>query len=795
MNFSLNQRLLVVATLAIVLVVAGMAAGGYYIQQEDTRRTQSLTAMHAQINWQSTLDHRVERMAAGFRSITRDTELLRGLQARDYAKVHEQAITTYNRLSALGLLTGIDIFDQRGEFRFSTLEEKRGSTHMESVQKALSQQVVVRGVDQDDRGSWVAIVAMPLFSAERQLIGCAVFKMDLAEIVVKLDIKDKTNNYLFTPAGEVFPQDAVFQAGMLGFLERGHGDHSTRSLFEFESGIYEAIRLPIYDFAGRNVLELIQTRDVTVFQQRDREVKSAVVMLVVLIIVVVMAGIYWFILREGSRISREQKQHIDVLSTLNLEKQQANQTLLETHASLENEIETRKQAEQGLQLAHDELESRVESRTKQLAVVNETLRNILAQVEFQKQALDEHAIVSITDAEGVISYANDKFCEISQYGKDELLGKTHRVLNSGHHAKTFFQDMWQTILAGRVWQGVICNRRKDGEYYWVNTTIVPFLDAEAKPFQFISVRTDVTSLIDMQNRLAHVNEQLEERVAVKVKELESAQQQLLQTEKMASIGQLAAGVAHEINNPVGYINSNIGSLDQYIKDLFRLLEVYESAEVLLSDDEVAQKITALKQEIDVDFLKQDVLDLIKESNEGVSRVKKIVQDLKDFSHVDAAEWSVVDIHNGIDSTLNIVNNEIKYKASVVKEYGDLPMVECMPSQINQVFMNLLVNASHAIEERGTITIRSGATDDGWVWVDVSDTGKGMSNDELKRIFDPFFTTKPVGEGTGLGLSLSFGIVKKHGGRIEVKSELGEGTTFRICLPQQQDDRNGSELEA
>ena len=163
-----------------------------------------------------------------------------------------------------------------------------------------------------------------------------------------------------------------------------------------------------------------------------------------------------------------------------------------------------------------------------------------------------------------------------------------------------------------------------------------------------------------------------------------------------------------------------------------------------------------------------------------------MQDLKDFSHVDQAEWQWVDLHKGIDSTLNVVNNEIKYKAEVVKEYGDIPQVECLASQLNQVFMNMLVNASHAIGEggHGRITIRTGLKDE-MVWVEFADTGKGIAPENLTRIFDPFFTTKPVGKGTGLGLSLSYGIVDKHHGRIEVESEVGKGTTFRIWIPVRQ----------
>jgi signal transduction histidine kinase len=170
--------------------------------------------------------------------------------------------------------------------------------------------------------------------------------------------------------------------------------------------------------------------------------------------------------------------------------------------------------------------------------------------------------------------------------------------------------------------------------------------------------------------------------------------------------------------------------------------------------------------------------------EGLRRVRDIVQALKDFSHVDEAEWQVADLHHGLDSTLNIVSNEIKYKAQVVKEYGLLPEINCLASQLNQVFMNLLINAGHAIKEQGTIRIRTGA-ENGWVWVEIADTGVGIAPEHLNRIFEPFFTTKPVGTGTGLGLSLSYGIVNKHGGRIDVASELGRGTRFTVRLPVKQ----------
>ncbi len=275
--------------------------------------------------------------------------------------------------------------------------------------------------------------------------------------------------------------------------------------------------------------------------------------------------------------------------------------------------------------------------------------------------------------------------------------------------------------------------------------------------------------------------------------LRRAQDQLMQSEKLASIGQLAAGVAHEINNPVGYVFSNFGTLTKYLEDLFRILAAFEEAEPLLAGTPAAARLAALKSEIELDYLKSDVPQLMAESREGISRVRKIVQDLKDFSHVDARqEWEWVDLHRGIDSTLNIVNNEIKYRADVVKSYGTLPEVQCLSSELNQVFMNLLVNAAQAVDStnggRGTIHIRSGTDGEGAdqsVWVEVEDDGCGIPKEDLSRIFDPFFTTKPVGKGTGLGLSLSYGIVHKHGGQLTVDSERGRGTRFRLTIPVRQ----------
>lgn len=268
-----------------------------------------------------------------------------------------------------------------------------------------------------------------------------------------------------------------------------------------------------------------------------------------------------------------------------------------------------------------------------------------------------------------------------------------------------------------------------------------------------------------------------------LEEVEQAHNQLQQSEKLALIGQLAAGVAHEINNPISYVHSNIESLQHYLDDLMRLLDAYIEASKHLPEPESTQ-LQTLNKEIEYEFLRNGICALMQESQEGIGRVRKIVQDLKDFSRVDSdEEWQWGDIHQGIESTLNIVNNEIKYRADVVREFGTLPQIECLPSQINQVFMNLLVNAAHAMSDkkRGTIWVRTGGNDT-TIWVEVADNGCGIPEAIRNRIFDPFFTTKPVGKGTGLGLALSYGIIHKHDGLIEVSSEEGKGTSFRITLP-------------
>lgn len=285
------------------------------------------------------------------------------------------------------------------------------------------------------------------------------------------------------------------------------------------------------------------------------------------------------------------------------------------------------------------------------------------------------------------------------------------------------------------------------------------------------------SLLEANRTLEEKNREIESAYA----ELKTTQVQLLQRDKMASIGQLAAGVAHEINNPIGFVTSNLTTLDRYVAKIVEFIDAQTEKIALNSPPDIVRELSEKRKALKLDYVLNDMENLISESIEGTARVQKIVQDLKGFSRIDTVEHSFADINACLESTINIVWNEIKYKAILQRDFGELPHVKCYPQQLNQVFMNILINAAHAIDKNGSITVRS-RYEDGMIRVAVSDTGHGIPEDIKSRIFEPFFTTKDVGKGTGLGLSISYDIVKKHGGEIELESEVGKGTTITVSVP-------------
>lgn len=261
----------------------------------------------------------------------------------------------------------------------------------------------------------------------------------------------------------------------------------------------------------------------------------------------------------------------------------------------------------------------------------------------------------------------------------------------------------------------------------------------------------------------------------------NTQQQLVQSEKMASLGQLTAGVAHEINNPINFVSAGIESLKLNFADIMEVVKGYLLLKPGVDNDAQLQKLDKLKKQLEVEELIEESDQLLNSIKNGATRTKEIVLSLKNFTRMDESNLKKANIHEGIDSTLVILNNQLKDRIKIVRNYGDVPDIQCYPGQLNQVFMNILSNAVQAIKGEGTIAIKT-YTDDDYAVIKIKDTGAGMTEEVKNHIFEPFFTTKDVGEGTGLGLSISYGIVEKHNGKIDVESQPGVGTEFTIRIP-------------
>ena len=445
------------------------------------------------------------------------------------------------------------------------------------------------------------------------------------------------------------------------------------------------------------------------------------------------------------------------------------------------------------------------------------LRNTLKELEYEKFALDQSAIVAITDANGVITYVNDQFCEISKYNRNEIIGKTHKIVNSNYHPITFFKTFWSTIKSGKVWRGEIKNKAKDGSYYWVDTTIVPFLNSSGEPYQYVAIRKNITDRKQIEEALRQSESQLKvrnEEIAKALRDLQQTQSLMVQNEKMVSLGQLVAGVAHEINNPVSFIYGNVMHAETYFQDLIKMLEIYQQ--------EYPNPTPAVQDgidDVDLNFLLKDLPRLLQSMKIGAERIHQIVLSLKNFSRLDETGQKQVDIHEGLESTLLILQHRFKETAGhprifLIKEYGNLPKFQCYPGQLNQVFMNIIGNSLDALEEAmengkwttknmspltycpsPTIKINTafieGKGSEDRIVIRISDNGPGIPIEVQKRLFDPFFTTKNPGKGTGLGLSISYKIVvEKHGGKLSCISVPSQGAEFVIEIPVAQNNTVG-----
>ena len=403
------------------------------------------------------------------------------------------------------------------------------------------------------------------------------------------------------------------------------------------------------------------------------------------------------------------------------------------------------------------------------------------------------------DLVGNYTFVNNAECRNLGYPKEELIGMNNRQYQDEATSRRIYQvfnNMYKTGEPIKIIDLEIT--RKDGTKKFNEISVSLIRDSKGKKIGFSGVSRDITerkrseeSLKSNQEELIKKNQELEEsrkniqntleRLGQAYEELKASQSKILQQEKMASVGQLAAGVAHEINNPMAFIASNLGTLDKYIHRLIDFIQTQSEMIKSFKDADTIKELKRKRKELKLDYVIDDVKGLITESLDGSERVQKIVLGLNRFSRVDEEEYKDADINECIESAINIVWNELKYKSTLKKDYGKLPRTKCYPQQINQIFINLLINAVNSIEEQGTITIKT------WnkgrsIWMVISDTGCGIPRENQSKIFEPFFTTKDVGKGTGLGLSITYEIVQRHKGDITVKSEVGKGTTFTIRMP-------------
>jgi signal transduction histidine kinase len=467
------------------------------------------------------------------------------------------------------------------------------------------------------------------------------------------------------------------------------------------------------------------------------------------------------------------------------------------------------------------------SRFKSIQTYSQRVINAMSLEEFADITVE--SVVETFEVECSAFFIYDKARNIlavqSSFGHDDEASRDCQIDNDWIYAKGFFKKgkviieqieprsipfgktgLFKVILSpyydedgnlhGMLTGGV--STEKKAYYDEISEELIPsfmvftqqmsamFQNFEAKKYLDVKVQERTAQVMQQKKEIEEINLELnrqKDELQITLENLKQAQSQLVQSEKMVSLGQLVAGIAHEINNPVNFISAGVDSLSTNLEEIRQVLEIYHK----ITEGNVTEKlkeIEELKTKVEYKEAIREINKLIESIKNGTNRTTEIVRGLRTFSRLDEDILKMADIHEGLDSTLILLHNKYKNRIEILKNYGKLPLIECYPGQLNQVFMNILSNAVDAIDEKGTITISTSISSSS-IQISIKDTGQGIPENIREKIFDPFFTTKGIGKGTGLGLSISQSIIEKHKGSIDIKSKVGKGSEFIIVLPVKQ----------